>query len=87
MSALAALWAPLWALVRRAPTWLWGAAAALGALLLAYARGRSGGREAERSRANDEALARKAEVEQIARELEGLSESKLEERGGPWVRR
>jgi hypothetical protein len=82
MSALAALWA----LARQAPAWLWGAAAALGALLLAYARGRAGGRAAERTRANEAALQRKAEVEQIARELEGLSEAELEEQGGPWIR-
>ena len=82
MSALAALWA----LARRAPAWLWGAAGALAALLLAYARGRAGGRAAERTRANEAAFERKAEVERIARELEGVSETELDQRGGPWVR-
>lgn len=83
MSALASLWS----LLGRAPAWLWGALAALAALAVARLRGRAEGRAEERSRANETALARKAEVEQIARELEGLGEADLEERGGPWVRR
>lgn len=77
----------LGALARLIPTWIWGALAALGGLLLAYLRGRSQGAARERAKQQEQALEKRQTADKIEREVEGLSPSELDERGSPWVRR
>jgi hypothetical protein len=74
-------------LARSVPTWLWGALAALGSLLLAYLTGRGEGAARERAQQQEQALENRQSVDRIEREVEGLSPSELDERGAPWVRR
>jgi hypothetical protein len=77
----------LWSLARSLPTWIWGALAAVGGLLLAYLRGRGEGAARERAKQQERALQNRQTADRIEREVEGLSPSELDERGSPWVRR